>query len=380
MRVAVFGPTYPIRGGISHFTTLLVRNLRKKNQVLFVSHRKQYPRFLYPGKTQHDDSADYILADNDPVTVFANPISWWRAARMAVGFGPRLVVFSWVSTALALQQRYISGYIKKRLPGTAVVFVCHNIRPHEKRPFDVTLTRMGLGRGDFFVVHGEDMRRDLEEIEPSARAVVTDLPSFDFFSENPVPRAEARRLLGLGAGDPVVLHFGFVRPYKGLIHLVRAMPSALERLSDLKLMVVGEFWEDVGGYRDEISRLGLEENVILVDGYVPNEEVARYFGAADLVAVPYVSSSASGIVQTAYCFSRPVIATDVGTLPEVVEDGETGYIVPPADSRALSDAIVRFFVEGRSGEFERNVEAYRSRFSWDRFTGVVEDLAGPRKD
>ncbi|MBN2169501.1 MAG: glycosyltransferase [Actinobacteria bacterium] len=374
MKIVVFGPTHPIRGGISHYSTLMVENLRKRHEVLFISYLKQYPEFLYPGKTQSDDSDFCITTDNDPVLSFADPLSWRRAARKAAEFEPDLAVFSWVSPALAVQFRYISSYIKKNSPSTYITYVCHNVVQHEKRGPDVTLTRLAFRHCDGFVVHGKQLEDELSQIKPEAEVSVTPHPTYEKFAQVQTSRQKARELLGIDSDCPVALYFGFVRPYKGLMHLIKAMPAALRDIPDLHLLIAGEFWENKKEYESEIRNSGVEDRITVIDRYIPNEEIPLFFEAADVVVLPYVSASASGIIQIAYGFNKPVITTEVGTLPEVVVHGETGYVVPPSNHEALASAISEFFLNGASRAFNSNISEFKSRFSWDYFTEVIEEM------
>jgi glycosyltransferase involved in cell wall biosynthesis len=114
--------------------------------------------------------------------------------------------------------------------------------------------------------------------------------------------------------------------------------------------------------------------VRIVDRYVPDEEVATYFVAADLVVLPYKSATQSGIVQTAFAFGRPVVVTAVGGLPDVVSDGVTGYVVPPEDPPALAAAVERFFVEDAAPRMAEAIRAEASRFTWAGCAGALVDL------
>lgn len=372
MRLAVVGPTYPIRGGISHYTTLLVDALRADHEVLFVSFLKQYPELLFPGRTQHDSSRDPIRADCERLISFSDPRSWRVAARRIVAHRPDVLLLSWVNPALAFQFRYISGYVKRHSPDTTVVFWCHNVAQHERIPLNSLLTRFAFGRADHFIVTCRDSETNLKRMVSGAGVSVAYLPTLDSFAGG----GEELDMTGLGFDpeDRIALYFGFVRGYKGLLHLIEAMPRAMARLPDLRLLVVGEFWDDRAPYEDAIRRCGLEERVRVVDEYVPNERVGAYFRAADLVVLPYVTATGSGIVQVAYGFGKPVLTTRVGSLPEVVEDGRTGYLVPPGDPLAIADAMIDFFEEGRSEAFSRNVVQFRERFSWSGMVEVVESL------
>ena len=367
------GPTYPIRGGISHYTTLLAEALRRDHAVLFVSYLKQYPDFLFPGRTQRDQSESPISTECERLISFSDPRSWRAAARRITDFGPDVLLVSWVNPALSVQFRYVTGYVKRRLPATKVLFWCHNVAQHERLPLNTLLTRFAFRRADGFIVTGRDSEKDLRRLKKDPHVEVAYLPTLDSFGGGEVEPDTVKA--GLEPGEGTVLYFGFVRAYKGLSHLIDAMPMALERVPGLRLLVVGEFWDDRAPYDRAIARHGLEGKVLVVDRYVPNEMVAAYFRAADLVVLPYVSATGSGIVQVAYGFGRPVLTTRVGSLPEVVEDGRTGYLVPPGDPAAIAGAMIDFFERGRARELSRNVEAFRERFSWDRMVEAVESLA-----
>ena len=112
----------------------------------------------------------------------------------------------------------------------------------------------------------------------------------------------------------------------------------------------------------------------LVPRYVPNEDVPDYFAACDLVMVPYLTATQSGIVQMAFGFDRPVVASRVGGLPEAVKDGETGYLVPPGDPAAIAEAVTDFFRNERAGAMTAAIRRDRACFSWDRMVETVESF------
>ena len=372
MRIAVLGPAYPIRGGIAHYTTLMVDALRKRHEVLFVSYIKQYPEILFPGKTQLDTSDEPLKTQCERLLSFSNPLSWRASARRIADFAPDMLIVSWVNPALAVQFRYISGYVKRRMPATRIVFWCHNVAQHERLPLGVALTRLAFARADHFIVTCRESEKNLALLRGGSRVTVAYLPALDIFAGG--TRADSRKDLGLDEGAAVVLYFGFVRAYKGLGYLLEAMPEAISRVPDLHLLIAGEFWEDVRPYEDTVLRLGLAERVTIANKYIPNEEVARYFEAADLVVLPYVTATGSGIVQVAYGFGKPVLTTSVGSLPEVVEDGKTGYVVEPSDPHAIAGAIAEYFIGGSSGEFSRNIAQARDSYSWERFVETVQSI------
>jgi len=170
------------------------------------------------------------------------------------------------------------------------------------------------------------------------------------------------------------LFFGFIREYKGLRTLLDSMPAIKSSLPECRLMIVGDFPSDKNRaeYEALMEKNGCRESVLLVDGYVPDDEVEKYFAACDLVVLPYDSATQSGIAQIAYGFEKPVVATDVGGLGEVVLEGETGYLVPPKDPEKLAGAIIKFFAEGKN--FTENIRREAHKYSWGRMADIIEDL------
>lgn len=362
MRICLVGPAYPYRGGIAHFTAMLAREFKRHHEVCIVGFKRLYPSLLFPGKTQYDESDSPMRVSSQRVIDSLAPGSFLAAGRRIVEFEPDLVVFQWWQPFFAPAFRVICWWIRRK-SNAKIVFVCHNVLPHEASIVDRSLTRWGLNGAHGFVVQSRADGDRLVEIVPDARFLFNPLPVFDLFNRSRYTCESARK--DLGVRGPVVLFFGLIRSYKGLDVLMRAFARCGERL-DATLMVVGEFYEDRGPYDRLVDELEIGNRLRLVDQYVPDESVELYFRAADVVVLPYRSATQSAIVQTAFSFEKPVIVTDVGGLPDVVIDGETGFVVPSEDPVALAAAIERFFGESRGATMATNVAADADRFSWER--------------
>jgi len=207
---------------------------------------------------------------------------------------------------------------------------------------------------------------------------LTPHPIYDFGEPGKIrkTKAEARAALGLPSEAHLVLFFGFIKPYKGAMYLIDAAAPLQEKFGErLKILIVGDIYGEKQPYLDRIEQSKAAGIIDLVDGFVPDDTVEDYFLAADLAVLPYVSATQSGIIQIAYNYDLPVVTTDVGGLPEVVRDGETGYIVPPQDGPALAAAIGRYFEENRAAEFAAAVGREKEKYSWDRMAEAVESLA-----
>jgi glycosyltransferase involved in cell wall biosynthesis len=376
MSLTVIGPTHPFRGGIAHYTTLLVRSLRASHSVQFFSYSRQYPHWLYPGNTDLDPSHSLLTYEAPSVKFDAlNPLAWIRLAREVRASNSRLVILQWSTVYWTpFYWLFLRSLGKRRQPKS--VFICHNVMEHEPNRIKSALSRRVLNCADFFITHSQWDRDNLKRwLGPSrAGAIrVCPHPAYEHLSQPVLSKAEAKTGLGIHA-ERVVLFFGFIRDYKGLRYLIESLPQVRTKL-DVHLLIAGEVWGDATSYHELISRLGISANVTFVEGYIRNEEVARYFAASDLVVIPYVSATQSGIVQLAYGFGKPVVVSRVGGLPEVVEEGVTGYLVPPQDSASISNAMLDFYQRNREAEMSEAVRLRRSTFSWKRLCQTSEDLA-----
>jgi len=374
MKIAMIGPTWPFRGGIAHYTTLLYKHLKKRHEVRFFAFERQYPGWLFPGRSDRDPSLAPILEPGVERTIDSmNPVTWLRTAREIVRYGCDAVVLPWWVSFWAPQFSAIIAYVKSH-SNAKIIFICHNVVAHESRFYDRLLTQWVLKTGDGYLVHSAEDENNLRRIIPDARICRRFHPTYDVFDANPMDRPICRK--SLGVTGHVLLFFGFVRAYKGLKYLLSAMPEILAEIL-VTLLVVGEFWKDKDIYLQMIKDLGIERQVRMVDAYVPNEDVGRYFTAADLVVQPYISATGSGVVQMAFGFNKPVVATAVGSLPEIVDHGETGFLVPPGDGAAISQAVIQFFRDDDNTRlFEENIRNRQYRFSWDHLVAGIESLLG----
>jgi len=353
-RITIVGPAYPLRGGNALFVAHLYEALRADHDVSVVSFTKLYPRLLFPGRTQLNLSRDPVKATpSRQIIDSANPLTWLRAARwiLAPARRPDLVVFVWWNPFFGPCYGTIARALK-RGRGPGIAFVCENVVSHENRPIDKHLTRYACSAADYIMVLSGVVARRVGALFPTTPVRQAALPIYDCYRRADHDREATRARLGLRR--PTALFFGYVREYKGLSYLLRALPRVLESL-EIDLLVVGEFYDDRAPYDRLIDELGIGDHVRIVAEHVPDESVGDYFAASDVAVLPYVSATQSGITQIAYAMGLPVISTDVGGLPEVVRDGETGYIVRPRDAEGLADAVVRYFTDGKGPEFAANV-------------------------
>ena len=371
-RIVLIGPVYPYKGGISHYTGLMYRALTKKYQTFMVSYRFQYPKFLYK-KEQKDYTNDSFRVKDTRFWVHtANPLNWIRTAGRIRKLNPDLIIVQWWHPYFAPCYLVLTRLLGKR----KILFICHNVFPHERFPFDRKLTRMVLKRGDAFIVQSGKDAEDLTSILPGARFEQAVHPTYNAFKFENMSKEKARQLLLIPMEEKVLLFFGFVREYKGLKYLIHALPRIRKECENIRLFVVGDFGnvQNLEAYEKIMEENRVKDVVTVCDGYIPDRGIEKYFAACDLVVLPYVSATQSGIVQIAYGFEKPVVVTNVGGLPDVVENGKTGYVVEPENPDAFADAVVRYFVEDKEEEFGENVKKEAYRFDWERMVETVQRL------
>jgi glycosyltransferase involved in cell wall biosynthesis len=371
MNIIIVGTAYPLRGGIAHYNALLYEELTKKHTVQVITFKRQYPSILFPGKTQTETGGELLRVPSESLVDSINPLNWIAVGREIKRRTPDLIVFKYWLPFFGPCFGTIAR-IAKRGTRTKVVFICDNVVPHEKHPGDEIFTRYAFNAVDYFIVQSDAVERDLLQFWPNATYAKAPHPVYNIFG-SPADKQQARRQLGITA-ERVMLFFGYIRKYKGLHVLLDAM-NLLKESKNIHLLAIGECYDDERQYRDQISVLQLQDRVTLHTEYIPNDRVGLYFSAADVVILPYLSATQSGIAQIAYNFDKPVIATRVGGLSEVVIDGVTGLICSPGDAAAMANTIRRFFEEKHEAQFITNVRHEKKKYTWEAMANAIEDLA-----
>jgi glycosyltransferase involved in cell wall biosynthesis len=369
-----------LRGGIAQYLGVLGQKLLAKgHRVRVLAFRKQFPRFLFPGQTQLESSQEYIHLDSEAVFVPWNPYSWYLTFKKAKAGNAQALIFKYWMPFFAPGYAAVCALVHW-FTDIRIIFILDNVIPHEKRPGDRLFTRLAFRWVDGFIAQSDVVRQDLFTWFPEAkeRAVVcVPHPIYDTYTGAEMSRAEAREKLGRPKAEKLLLFFGLVRHYKGLDILLEAMPEVIRSMDDVHLIVAGEFYEPEQEFLQRIKRLGIAEQVTLVNKYIPNEEVSRYFRAADVLVLPYRSATQSGVIQVAHFFELPVISTRVGGLPEVVREGETGFLVEPENPLLLAQAIRNYFEYSNREALRLGLEAAKVQYSWDPMIKVIEEMAIP---
>lgn len=361
--IALVGPVRPFRGGIAQYTTQLHRILASRCALRTISYHRQYPVWLYPGKSDREpDNMAYREPGVDYLLDWRNPLSWIRTTNSIVSSGCSLVLFDWWTLfwapATALMARRLRGR------GVRVTFLCHNLFDHDAGIFKRKLAKSLLTQADAYLVHSSEQAAALRSSYPDKPVVAHPIPPYDQF---PPPSTWLPK-----RGRLELLFFGFIRPYKGLDVLV----DALARLNDrhVYLTVVGEPWCPPEELRKRIEATHAP-NIELHLDYVDDQTAANFFARADLVVLPYLSASGSAVAAMAFHYECPILATRTGAFPDVIEEGKTGFMVEPGSPEQLANCLRGLTREGVAS-LKPNVSASRDRFTWDSLATALIGLAG----
>ena len=371
MKIAMLGVFPPFRGGIQHFNTLLYHHLKTDHQVSVINFARQYPNLLFPGTSQFDSAGPIDPAFHHRLLDPVNPATWFRAYKRLKYLAPDLVIFKYWMPFFAPTFGTIT-YLLRKTTRSRSLCIIDNLLPHEPRPGDWWLNRFLVSNTDMFICMSAPVEAELRQLKPGAQLRRNPHPLYENFGKR-LLKETARRRLGLGE-EPLLLYLGYIRRYKGVLTLLDALPQVVEQLG-AKAIIAGEFYEDKEPYLAKIKALDLSPHVIIADRFIPDEEVNLYFSAADVVVLPYLSATQSGIVSIALNYDLPCIVTNVGGLPEIVHHRKTGLVIPPNNPEALTCAILEYFQCMDRVAVNQNIQNEKKHYSWETFIATIIDLA-----
>ena len=363
MRIAILSCFYPFRGGIAQFNACLFNELGRCGTVRAFNFSRQYPDFLFPGKTQYvtkDDEA--VPVDSITVLDTANPFSYIKTYKAIREWKPDLLIVRYWMSYFAPSLGYICRRMRRHCK---VVSILDNVIPHEPHFFDRPLTKYFLSGSDGSVCLCDAVAKDLTDIKPDAKYTVIQHPLYSHFGSK-IPREEAAARLGVPADGRNILFFGLIRDYKGLDILINAFR---ELPSDYHLIIAGEPYGSFDKYQELIDSIpDGDKRVHKYLEYIKDSEVSLYFSAADITVLPYRSATQSGISSVSYHFEVPMIVTDTGGLKETIGDRGTGIVAPSATAEAIRNEILNYFANPLLKDiFIENIRKEKTRLSWRSF-------------
>jgi D-inositol-3-phosphate glycosyltransferase len=372
MNIISLGPAYPYRGGLASFNDRLSQQFTAEgHKIEIITFRLQYPRIIFPGKTQYTDSPPPEGVRITRQMNSINPLNWIATGlRIRKAKPDILLIRYWLpfmGPCLGTVAR-----IARSNRHTVAICIFDNVIPHERRPGDRLFTKYFTASIDGGIVMSGSVLVELSSFRSGIPVKLTPHPLFDNYGIA-ISRVEALSVLHLDIEKSYLLFFGFIRAYKGLDLLIKAFADKRLRKKKLKLIIAGEFYEDDTPYLQLIKLYNLENEVIIHDHFIKDNEIPLYFSVADLVVQPYKSATQSGVTQIAFHYEKPMLVTDVGGLREIVTDKVCGYVVQP-QPEDIAEAIIDYFENKREMQFTEGVRKEKEKFSWDKMTASIIEV------
>jgi glycosyltransferase involved in cell wall biosynthesis len=374
MRIIIIGPAHPLRGGgITTFNERMARQFKSEgHHTTIFSFSLQYPGFLFPGKSQFTDEPAPKDLDIRTRINSVNPFNWISVGNEIKKLKPDIVVVRYWIPLMGPCLGTILRIIKKN-KHTKIICIADNVVPHEKRFGDKPFTRYFVKPVDAFITMSEKVLTDLRSFTSKKTMLVTH-PLYDNFGEK-ISKESARKQLRIGNEQKIILFFGFIRKYKGLDILLAAMKliNNKPQTTNIKLLIAGEFYEDRKPYHEQIEALGIKNNLILHTGFIADNDVKKYFCAADVVIQPYRNATQSGVIPVAYHFEIPMIVTNVGGLPAMVPHNKVGLVAEPT-AASLAEKIIEYFDKGENYFLPYLLEE-KKKYSWTKMIESILEAA-----
>ena len=377
MKVIILGTAWPYRGGLATFNERLARQfVSEGHEVELYTFTLQYPSFLFPGKTQYTNEPAPADLTIRRVLNSCNPINWLRVGHAIRKAAPDMLIccywMSFFAPAFGLVSR-----IARRNERTRCIALVHNMIPHEPNILDKLFAPYFVASQDGFVALSESVVGDIEKVESQTSRVkrpktFSPHPIYDHYGER-MSKNEACKALNLPADKNYMLFFGLVRAYKGLDLLLGAFGCVKDQLPNLQLIIAGEFYEDEDKYRAQIAQLGLADRVIIRNEFIPDGDLRKYFGAADLIVQPYKTATQSGVTQVAFHFEKPMLVTNVGGLGEIVHDHQMGYACEPTAESIAAD-VLDYYQNDRQQAFTAYLQKEKTKYVWSSMTRAYTNI------
>ncbi len=286
-KIILIGPAYPYRGGNALFVTHTYESLKNHFDVKIYNFKLLYPSFLFPGTTQYDKSKEKVFkVPSERIINSINPFNWIKSASLIKKENADLVVFDWWHPFFGLCHGVISFLIRKKYKNK-IFFITENVVSHEANAVDKFLTKAGLKFASKFLALSGIVEKELQQYSKGKKVYRSELPVYDCYKQSEeVNINKLKQDLDFDEDSLVLLFFGYVRKYKGLDILIEAFPKILSNNPNATLLIVGEFYDDPKEYFELIKKFKIENKVKVVNQFVPNEEVAKYYQSADVVILP----------------------------------------------------------------------------------------------
>ncbi len=369
LKIIILGTAHPFRGGLASYNERLAKQFQAEgHHVEIITFTTQYPNFLFPGKTQFSESPPPNNLKITRLVSSVNPFNWLKIGRQIKKQKPDILIFKYWLPFMGPCFGTIARSVKKN-KHTKIITILDNVIPHEHRLGDKLLTKYFLKPIDAFISMSKSVENDLKLFDTKKPRDFNPHPLFDNFGEI-LSKSDAKEKLNLNKNTNYILFFGIIRDYKGLDVLLQAFKQFNYKKYNVNLLVAGEYYSNEEKYQQLIKKLQLEKEVIVVNQFINDLDVKKYFCASDIIAQPYKNATQSGVTQIAYHFEIPILVTNVGGLPEMVPNNKVGYVTP-VNSNKIANALTDFYSNKKESEFKSNLKIEKQKYLWDKLTTKI---------
>ena len=426
-KIVCFGPGPRFKGGIANYNTSLAKTLDAEtdHEIHIVSWTQQYPSII-PRKFEDTSSkTDFMEASSIQIhylTNYNNPFSWLQTAQFIAGLKPDKVIFQWAIAIQGLPMGIIARKLSK-MSSTEVIFDLHFVQQKEGSKIDDLCTQYGIKPAHTYLTHSYKTVDELKSLFPNQRFIVNESgvrtgdntettketssgktviklyhPVYDLYAPDPAFNVEAFKK-ELGLNKHVFLFFGFIRKYKGLHMAIEAFSEVAKTREDVSFLICGEeFWttldpnkwttkaknilfsglkmillskdSDEQNYRplERIKSLGIEDRTVVINTFIPNEDVHKYFQVADSSILFYETATPSGVESLTYNFELPILATEVGHFPETIKDGYNGYLADATNIELMAQIMLKSIDQPIE---RKHVRKAAEKMSWTNYVQAI---------
>ncbi|TRZ51192.1 MAG: glycosyltransferase [Dehalococcoidia bacterium] len=359
-KICIVGPSKRFFSGVSAYTICLANALSKDHDTSALLMRNLLPQSLYPGKG-HVGRDDYSIDLLPQVAVYEgmdwnSPLSWFNAYRFLRQQRPDTIIMMWWTSSIAHMQLFLALVNRLKIKARLIVEMHEILDPLEEtilpfRLYSRMSSRLLMSGASGFVVHSPSVKKQvmakyhLEE----DRVFVLPHSIYQHYYRN-YNKQVLKDDLGIKE-EFVVLHFGSIRKYKGIPYLVKAF-SALppDVAENSRLVVAGEDWGDDSTLGELIDSSPYKHKITFNPYFVPDDMIPRYFSIADVVALPYVRTSGSGVAAIAMAYGKPIITSDLDTMRECLEGYRGACFAAVGDSSVIKEKLLELYQKQKSGE------------------------------
>ncbi len=364
----IISAAYPYRGGISDSTHSLVNQMSSQNIYCEVwTFKLLYPKIFFPGKTQY--SKEVLKSDFKIVRQIniLNPINWIITAKKINKIGPKKIIFRYWTPILALSYFVISWILNNKIK---VIGLVDNWSGHERIFFESFFRKLFIKSCDSFISFSENVG---EKLKNNTRKKV--LPLFHPINNhlpNKISKDQALSNLNLPS-KKYILFIGLIRKYKGVETLIKAFYYVSKENEDLRLIIAGEFYDDIAIYNKLIKRKDIEDKVIIDDNFLESSKIRDYICVSDLIVQPYKKASQSGITPVAYFYDKPLVVSNIKGLKEIIINDKSGEIFDETPYN-LAISLKNCINPENNRNYSNNISESKRKYSWSRFIKNIEIL------